>query len=227
MEESIFDALPGFDRLLEQKSFEALTAQEREQVLRYISADDYIRMRDAVLVTQHGTRRSASPVVPDPSVKSRLMQRPGARGNSSLRSVHRSFSRIIGYRIPAYQAALAASVLLFMVIYLLRDNDRIPARIAVADTVYVDRPVLLKDTVMSEKSRGNSTKPAKTGRPHHKTGENNLTRPIAENRLYASQVRDALDRMSLITGLDNDKTVNHDARLMKLVATGPATTILP
>lgn len=219
MEANIFDAIPGFDRLLEQKTFEALTCRERGQVLQYISEEEYNRFRQSVLVAQHGTLRRKSPLAPDPSVKSRLMQRSG--------TAEGFLSRILGYRIPAYQAGLAASVLLFLVFYLLVQNDPVPAVIAVADTVYVDRPVLLKDTVWLEKSRGKRPESAKAGHPPHNTGDIHFTQSMPENKLYASQMQEALGRMEVISGLDKDKSVNHDARLMNLVETSIATTPSP
>jgi hypothetical protein len=220
MEENIFDAIPGFDRLLEQKSFEALTGREREQVLQYISPEDYSRFRQAILVAQHERLKDELPIVPDPSVKSRLMQRSGAGERPPFRFIPPTFSRILGYRIPAYQAGLAASVLLFLVFYLLLQKAPVPARLAIADTVYVDRPVLLKDTVWLAPPPHPPLAPPNTP---SKPGTPRSARQMPENQFYASQMQDALVRMSVISGLGKEKSVNNDARLLKLVATGPAT----
>jgi hypothetical protein len=227
MEENIFDAIPGFDRLLEEKTFEALSVREKDQVLQFISREDYNRFREAVLVAQHGKRRQEPPVTPDPSVKNRLMQHFGSESIPPSGSIILSLSRILNHRIPFYQAALAASVLLFMVIFLLLQNHRMPLRMAVADTVYLDRPMLLKDTVWLEKSREKSPETAKVNPSHPETKNPSFPQSINENPLYTRQVEDAMRRMSVISGLGKDKSVNRDAGLMKLVAMGMAIATSP
>jgi hypothetical protein len=227
MEENIFDAMPGFDRLLEQKPFEALSIREREQVLQFISAEDYNRFRECVLIAQSGKPRRESLIAPDPSVKSRLLQTFVSDDKPPAKSTAPSFPGFLNYRIPVYQAGIAASVLLFLVFYLLLQNYRMPVRMAVADTVYVDRPVLLKDTVWLEKSLVNSPETANVRHPHTRTRDIPSTPTVNGNQLYARQMQDAMDRMSVISGLGKDKSVNHDAGLMKLVAVGVTHTTSP
>jgi hypothetical protein len=227
MEENIFDAIPGFDRLLEEKTFEALSGRERDQVLQFISREDYNRFREAVLVAQHGMHRREPHITPDPSVKNRLMQQFGSESTPPSGSIFLSLSRLLNHRIPFYQAAIAASVLLFMVIFLLLQNPRMPLRMAVADTVYVDRPMLIKDTVWLEKSEENSPETERVSHSQPETRDHSFAQSINENPLYTRQVDEAMRRMSVISGLGKDKSVNHDAGLMKLVAMGMAIATSP
>jgi hypothetical protein len=230
MEENIFDALPGFDRMLEQKTFEELSDRERNLVLQFITEEDYTLFRESVVISQK--RRSngdpATTITPDPSVKNRLMQTFRPDENSPSPTVPGTLSRFLSYRIPLYQAGLAASVLLFLVFYLFLQNYRMPVRVAVADTVYVDKPVLLKDTVWLEKPEVKT--PERVRADHHHPGSMSSTPAVQsfpENQLYATQMQDAMSRMSVISGLSRDKSVSHDAGLMKLVALGVATTAMP
>ena len=227
MEENIFDAIPGFDRLLEEKAFEALSNRERDQVLQFISREDYNHFREAVLVAQHGMQRREPPITPDPSVKNRLMQHFDSESMPPSSSIPLSLSRLLNHRIPFYQAALAASVLLFMVIFLLLQNHRMPVRMAVADTVYVDRPMLLKDTVWLEKSGEIGPETAMIRHARTEPRDPVPARSINENPLYTRQMDDAMRRVSVISGLEKDRSVNNDAGLMKLVITGMAIAISP
>ena len=110
---------------------------------------------------------------------------------------------------------------------LLLQNHRMPLRTAVSDTVYVDRPMLLKDTVWLEKSREESPETAKVNPSHPETLSPSLARSINENPLYTRQMDDAMRRVSVISGLENDRSVNNDAGLMKLVITGMAIATSP
>ena len=227
MEENIFDAIPGFDRLLEEKTFEALSGRERDLVLQFISREEYNHFRETVMVAKRGMYRREPPIAPDPSVKKRLIQRFGSDATTPASPSSLSLSRLLNHRIPLYQAALAASVFIFMVIFLLLQNHRMPVGVAVADTVYVDRPMLLKDTVWLEKSgkKGPETVMIRHSRPEPRGPV--PARSINENPLYTRQMDDAMRRVSVISGLENDRSVNNDAGLMKLVITGMAIATSP
>jgi hypothetical protein len=227
MEENIFNALPGFDRMLEQKTFEALSVREKDLVLRFITKEEYNLFREAVQVSRHGKLSGEPLLTPDPSVKSRLMQTFGPAERPQSVPVSGTISRCLSYRIPLYQAALAASVLLFLVFYLLLQNDRMPVQVAIADTVYIDKPVLQKDTIWLEKPEVNKPNKQQGGKRHPKAGNIPSAQSLPENPLYISQMHDAMSRMSLISGLGKDKSVHHDAGLMKLVAVEMRTTSSP
>ncbi|MEI6455672.1 MAG: hypothetical protein WCO93_05235 [bacterium] len=230
MEENIFDALPGFDRLLRQKSFDELSGTERDLVLRFITEADYTRFRESVMVASNrrGSGSPAATITPDPSVKNRLMQTFRQDENSVPDTAPGTLLRFLSYRIPLYQAGLAASVLLFLVFYLFLQNYRMTGQVAVADTVYIDKPVLMKDTVWLEKPEAKT--PGSARADHHHPGSVSSTpagQSVPDNPLYARQMQDAMSRMSVISGLGRDKSVTHDAGLMKLVAMGVASTTLP
>jgi len=218
MEENIFDALPGFDRMLEQKTFAALSERERGLVLQFITEEDYTRFRESVRVVQPGRDSREHPLTPDPLVKDRLMQTFSSAGISPSSTVPGMLSRFLSYRIPFYQAGLAASVLLFFVFYLFLQNYRMARQVAIADTVYVDKPVLLKDTVWMEKPEGNKPGKVQAENRNPETRNTPAVQSFPENKLYASQMRDAMSRMSVISGLGKDKSLTHDAGLMKLVS---------
>jgi len=84
--------------------------------------------------------------------------------------------------------------------------------------VYIDKPVLLKDTVWLEKPQVKTPGRVKANLHHPRTRSGGLTvLSFPENQLYASQMRDAMSRMSVISGLGKDKSVSQDSGLMKLV----------
>lgn len=141
-------------------------------------------------------------------------------GMSPSATVSGILSRFFNYHIPLYQAGLATSVLLFFVFYLFLQNYRTPGQVAVADTVYVDKPVLLKDTIWLEKPQVKNPGRVKTDHRHPEFMKTPAVQSVPENQLYTSQMQDAMNRMSVISGLDKDKSVTHDASLMKLVAVG-------
>jgi hypothetical protein len=213
--------------MLEQKTFESLSRDEKELVLQYISEEEYNRFRETVMKTQHSMRNSEPLVAPDPSVKSRLMQTFTSDEKSPPANVPGNFSRFLNYRIPLYQAGLAASVLLFFMVYLFLQNSRMPGQVVVADTVYVDKPILKKDTVWVEKPEVNKPEKLQRVQHHSKTRNTRTTHSLPENPFYISQMQDAMKRMSVIVGLGKDKSVNHDTGLLKLVAVGISTTTSP
>lgn len=218
MEENIFDALPDFDRLLEQKSFKSLSDHERELVLQFITEEDYTQFRESVLVAKQEKNSRTHPLSPDPSVKNRLLQTFRFVETSPSPPLPGVFSRFLSYGIPVYKAGIAASVLLFLVFYLLLQNYRMAGQLAVADTVYIDKPFLLKDTVWLEKPQVKIPLRVKANLHHPGTRSGGLTvLAIPENQLYASQMRDAMSRMSVISELGKDKSVSQDTSLMKLV----------
>ncbi len=224
MEENIFDALPGFDRMLEQKNFEALSGHEKELVLQFITEEEYNRFREVILVSQQGKLSGKPLLTPDPSVKNRLMQTPGPAEKAQHTSLHGPLSRFLNYSIPLYQAGIAVSVLLFLSFYLLLQNYRMPGQVTIADTVYVDKPVLKKDTVWLQKQEVDKPGKLQAEKQPHKTGNTKAFQSLPENQLYASQMHDAMSRMSIISGLGKDKSVNHDAGLLKLLTVGLGTT---
>jgi len=227
MEENIFGALPGFDRLLGQKTFEELSSRERDLVLQFITEEDYALFRESVLVARQWRSRGELPVIPDPAVKNSLMQTFRPVEKSPPATVPGTLSRFFSYRIPLYQAGLAASVLLFLVLYLFLQSYRMPVMLAVADTVYVDRPVRLRDTVWLEKPEVNRPGMVPAVIRNHKAGSAPVFHFLPENPVYDSQMRDAMNRMSVISGLGKDRSVDHDAGLMKLVVVGRGTAALP
>jgi hypothetical protein len=217
MKENIFNALPGFDRLLEQKPFDSLSEMEKEEVLKFITEEDYNLFREAVLVAHHGI----PPIAPDPSVKNRLLQTSFPVEKSQPASTSGTLSRLLNYSIPLYQAGIAASFLLLVVFYLLLQNYRMPGQVAIADTVYVDKPILRKDTVWLEKPEVSKPEKAMAEKHQRKIYKKNpIEQPLPENQIYASQMRDAMSRMSIISSLGKDKSLTRDASLMKMVAVG-------
>lgn len=284
MEENIFDALPGFDRLLEEKAFEALSVSEKEHVLQYISEEDYRSFRELALAARRQSLNGEQPITPDPSVKSSLMQAIDAdQSNEPASSVRTgnipttmvatdilnnrssvtspgaetapgALTRFLTYRIPLYQAGLAASVLLFLVFYVLLQNYRLPGPVAVTDTVYVEKPLMAKDSGWNERpeadkqqesqraldKRSEANKQKQTQAVQHrrpegkdrevmqdgrqqikgrlKPGDAMKTQFLPENPLYASQMQDALGRMSVIAAIGKEKSMDRDAGLMKLVS---------
>jgi hypothetical protein len=133
------------------------------------------------------------------------------------------FRRLLRYRIPAYQAGLAASVLLFFLVYSFIRTHHLSVQLATTDTVFIDRPVTLTDTVWLEKPV--EPAPKMTGSSVHRTSrEKEPVDERVDNPLYTRQMEEALARIAAITELSKDKPGFRDAALMKLVSTGlPAT----
>jgi hypothetical protein len=87
--------------------------------------------------------------------------------------------------------------------------------------------MLLKDTVWLEKSGEIGSETAMIRHARTEPRDPVPARSINENPLYTRQMDDAMRRVSVISGLEKDKSVNRDAGLMKLVAMGMAIATSP
>jgi hypothetical protein len=136
------DELSMIERLLQTKSFEELSEDEKVVVLRELgSAHQYQLMQkvDQALVNQKAD------LLPDPLILSKLIQH-----QSKVKHTPGALNRVLAYRVPAWSvAAVVLITAAFVLLFLGTPPEKVEAvAITRVDTVYVSRPA---DTVYTTK----------------------------------------------------------------------------
>ncbi len=133
---------PGkeLENLLLQKSFEELSSEERNWVLEKISKETYASMRWTLLESGDAFKRN-EPVL-DPRIQVNLRNKVRRQGTSP------GAAAIFNYKIPAWYAFAAASVLflLFSNFSPMKSSEPEKVYVTVTDTVYKEVPFRLVDS---------------------------------------------------------------------------------
>jgi hypothetical protein len=134
--ENEFDPIAEqLQELIQQKSFEALTPAERDFVLEQTSEEDY-RVRRAVIENSEELFDEERPLlVPNPAIKARVKEQIKSEEEEERRVP--LVVALFSYKIPAYQAGIAAIILLGLLIY--RPEIKEAGKTTKGETVYVDR----------------------------------------------------------------------------------------
>lgn len=128
------------DELFLDKDFDMLSASEKEIVRAGIGEAEYRRLREVVTNSTAILKSEASGLEPDPQLKNKLVR--GFQQLSSTVQPARTpwFMKALNFRIPMYQAMLAASVLILLT-FILQQNYFIPSPpkcyIPVVQTIHV------------------------------------------------------------------------------------------
>lgn len=108
MRASAHPHVTNLEHLLRERPFEALSLQERAQVLTEMSAEEYRRVREVALLAEQYLGEDASGIAPRPDIQAHLRQRLRARYRWQSR-----VQQLLDYRMPVWQAAAAAALLVF------------------------------------------------------------------------------------------------------------------
>jgi len=223
MEKTIFDLIPDFDLLLEKIPFRDLDTEKKKIILRFFSEEEYGKLQEMILLSKQNILQGKTALKPNPDIKHRILMDHAPHRPLAARPIF----RFLTYRIPLYQAGLAASVLLLIIFYFLLRSIPSPGETVLADTVYLDKIITRKDTVWVEKSSGprvTHTNPESKGRALlavHKstTGQETPGNNSERTSQFAlRQMRDAIARIAPLTAASQNNPISSDTLLLKLVA---------
>jgi len=140
MEDTIFDNMPGLQKLLETKSFSELTNKEKEEVLRNLSQDEYNACHQVIIESKIQFTIEQKKLAPDPEILRRLLNKMGSR-RSTQNNVLLMLRNLFTFRVPAYQPALVFAV--FAVLLFVQGNRKheIIRYLAMTDTVYLEKQI--------------------------------------------------------------------------------------
>mgnify|MGYP006093030905 CR=1 FL=1 len=134
-------------QLLETKSFDSLTIEEREKVLSVMSEEEFISRGEVVRVSKNMLNEGVRSMTPSPSIKSSAYELMEQRKENNRKSFVGMFSLIFSVKIPAYQFVVALALVVFLLPPLLKNEIKQVATIAspekeiayIHDTVFLDK----------------------------------------------------------------------------------------
>ncbi len=135
MQKDIFQQIPNFDQLLENKTFDELSISEKEMVLQHITPEDYEQYRSAFFKLKSEIKQQQ--LKPDLLRKKALMQAFDQKYNQKSDTF---IMRFVNYKIPLYQTGIAATLILVFVWFFHNPVEKIKY-VNTTDTVYVEKPV--------------------------------------------------------------------------------------
>jgi len=211
----------SMDRRLPEKDFEALTFDEQEIVRKGIGESEYRRLREILRRSVDIFADESLGLEPDPQIKAALMQRfqaAFATGSSQRASW---FARAIRFRIPAYQALMAASVLILLAVFLQR-NFFIQAMskqyIPILQTLHVREYILIPSPVhpaavphRTVKASGNPAPEDQKKKP--------IRRDVMLPDLFAAHVRATDQLLQKVSAAGVGSNASNDSLLFQLLVT--------
>jgi hypothetical protein len=219
MDEMMFDKMPGFDKLLKSKDFDDLSESEKSLVMQFMSREEYEALRIPIHNAYRVFSKESENIIPDPRIRQQLldkfgsMKRPGA--NPSL------IRKVFTYRIPVYQAGIAAVMLLCIAIYFGRVRSGITESSGLAiktDTIFIEK---LVEKPGQDAIAQVSVPPAKKPGSHllGKLQTSKIRQNYALPERYASQVRNMEKLVSMNRNAKKGRNAEDDSLLMKLLVT--------
>jgi len=137
MEDSLFNQMPGLQKLLETRSFPELTGSEQEEVLKVMNQDAYDAYHEVIMQSKIQFGLEQKTLAPDPSTGIKLLSK--MEGRKSRRTVLWMLQELFTIRIPAYQPAFVLAVLVVLFFVLKNTNHETIRYSARTDTVYLDK----------------------------------------------------------------------------------------
>jgi len=127
----------NLEQLLRERPFEALSLHERAEVLTEMSAEEYRRVREVALLADRAL--SDGPALPKPNPQTKALLQARLRSRQHTTSVVR---HLLDYRMPLWQAAAAAMLLVFTLHWAQKPQSGLPG--------YQDQAALLADSTLHD-----------------------------------------------------------------------------
>ena len=174
--------MENIQELLENKAFEALTAQERMTVLDVVSMAEYKEMR--AILNQSKTTFQQINYIPDPLIKQKLQQQFKEKNRATF-----PFVSWLMMPIPIWVMWLGWGIL-GSLCYYFYTNQEIAAPIIQKETeqvvVYKTDTIYLEKIIPAPKIKKN--KPPKTNKRTPKKEPSKVIRPIAKKEIEPSHL---------------------------------------
>jgi hypothetical protein len=127
----------NLEQLLRERPFEALSLHERAEVLTEMSAEEYRRVREVALLADRALSHGARLPQPRPETQALLRSRLQDRKRSTSQ-----IRQLLDYRMPVWQAAAAAMLLVFTLHWAQKSPGTLPqnqeASVLLADSTSHD-----------------------------------------------------------------------------------------
>jgi hypothetical protein len=220
MEEQLFEKFPGLENLLESSSFDALTSREKEEVLRYMTPEDYDKYRQTLLQSKALFAAEQKTVKAEPAIKERLLERMKQKRTSSKVNILSSLIGLVTFRIPVYQPGFAVIVLAVLFILLHNEKPETIRYLTRIDTVYMEKESARND---SAEKRQDSVQ--KRNSVNEKKDESRITRKTEVKTSRPSEppqnqyVQNAYQKMRMVNRIKSGTSAKDDSALMKFLVT--------
>ncbi len=147
MENNIIEFPDEIEALLFTRDFEELSPYEVRSVLGYMTEEEYSIKRLLIRMSKGRLQDRAVEIAPEPSTKYRLEN--ALRRRHMKRAPFRRYFDFLGYQVPVYRFAL--TFLILATVYFSVDSGSDPRveYITERDTVYLEKPYYIYDTVFA------------------------------------------------------------------------------
>jgi len=220
MEENLFDKIPGLEKLLESRSFEELTSNEKNKVLGFMTGEEYENYRATLLKSKTLLAAEQKRLTADPAVRKKLLMRMEQK-ESFVKEDHQSvLKNLFTFRIPAYQAGFAIAVLVLLFFFLRNEKPEAIRYLTKIDTIYLKQEIAQTEAPAPKADqtiKNKSVKENKTGGVIRKEHESKtVNHPVIRQDLY---IKNAYEKIRMVNLLKSGSRASDDSSLMKLLVT--------
>ncbi len=205
MQKDIFQLIPDFDQLLENKTFDELSISEKAAVMQCITPEEYEQYRNAFVMLKTEIKQKHR-IKPDDNLRHLLLT---AFDNKYSYKTDSYFKRIVTYKLPVYQVGIAAALIIAFVWFFNSPAEKINY-VNTCDTVYVEKPVYTEIIKMQEVV--NEVKPVK------KTTEKPVVKkkiPVEKPNYYKENLAyNVLSKMQKVNNMKRGKNIGKDSVLL-------------
>jgi hypothetical protein len=217
MDESIFDKVPGLDELIQYKDFDELSDSEKALVMQFMSIEEYDDLRIPIRKASALFADEMSSVSPDPEIRRQILD----RFSQDLKITEkRDWKGVFYYKIPLYQAGLAAMMLICLALYLgsawSKKGEKMQY-VTKLDTVFVEK--LVPQTDLKEIAQVSAVPVKRSG--HGMVGISKTAGKIDFHRdlpdTYSVQLRNVEQLVNMNRRAKLGRNAVDDSLLMKLL----------
>ena len=220
MEENLFNKIPGLENILESRSFEELTASEKNKVLGFMTGEEYENLRETMLKSKAMFAAEQKSLTADPAIRKKLLARMEQKGSAVEGARIPVLQSLFAFRIPAYQAVFAIAALVLLFFFLRNEKPEAIRYLTKTDTIYLKQEIAQTE-VPSQKTgqtmKTKSVKENKTGgviRKEHESKTKN--QPVIPQNQY---VENAYQKIKMVNLLKAGSRASDDSVLMRFLVT--------
>ncbi len=220
MEDQFFEKIPGLEKLLESRNFEDLTSLEKEEILHYMSPEDYQKYRQTIQKSKALFISEQKKIKANPAIRKRLLERWEQQETSSKKGMFSALWRILAFRIPAYQPGFAVAVLAILFFLLHNEKPDTIRYLTKIDTIYAEKKIAQSED--TDKIQDSTSKPDKKNDIKEGTGLKEKPGPKTDRRSVPSQnqyVQNAYQKIRIVNLKQAGRSATDDSALMKFLVT--------